>query len=315
MRFTFADYWHGCKCCNEYYWLHFQLSVVARCDTVILRNSRLVARSSSLSLSNTGNRVSSQTPILGSWQFENWDSTLNLLRWERLRRKGCVILAFCVHAHFGRFLLFFFFLTPNSYSWVNWLSRANFTLQSTISSYEWLLLFNNDSCQTCKTFLTSWQFRPTPSQIQNKTHRSQIHLINFMLLSSCFLSRRNKKDLLVLDLGCGDGLLGEGLWKRGYTNITGVDFSQPMLDKSAARKATFIRPLSFSLFGLMRIWSYLLTNCRGCYSKLSRADLLKELPFEKDWFDVLVSTAVTTYLSKHWMSLTPKLTWSLPCSA
>lgn len=30
-----------------------------------------------------------------------------------------------------------------------------------------------------------------------------------------------------------------------------------------------------------------------------RADLLKELPFEKDEFDVLVSTAVTTYLSKY----------------
>ena len=44
----------------------------------------------------------------------------------------------------------------------------------------------------------------------------------------------------MLDLGCGDGLLGEGLVKRGYTNITGVDFSQPMLDKSAARKATFL---------------------------------------------------------------------------
>ena len=46
---------------------------------------------------------------------------------------------------------------------------------------------------------------------------------------------RSKKGLRVLDLGCGDGLVGEGLRKRGYTTITGVDFSQPMLDKSADR--------------------------------------------------------------------------------
>ena len=39
----------------------------------------------------------------------------------------------------------------------------------------------------------------------------------------------------MLDLGCGDGLVGEGLRKRGYEDITGVDFSQPMLDKSSAR--------------------------------------------------------------------------------
>ena len=40
----------------------------------------------------------------------------------------------------------------------------------------------------------------------------------------------------MLDLGCGDGLVGEGLRKRGYTDLIGIDFSQPMLDKSAARE-------------------------------------------------------------------------------
>ena len=38
---------------------------------------------------------------------------------------------------------------------------------------------------------------------------------------------------------------------------------------------------------------------RGCYAKLVRTDLLKELPFVKDMFDILVSTAVTTYLGKY----------------
>ena len=56
-----------------------------------------------------------------------------------------------------------------------------------------------------------------------------------MYISDFFRSHRNKRDLHVLDLGCGDGLVGEGLRKRGYEDITGVDFSQPMLDKSSAR--------------------------------------------------------------------------------
>ena len=40
----------------------------------------------------------------------------------------------------------------------------------------------------------------------------------------------NNKNMNILDAGCGSGLVGEELKKIGYTNITGIDFSQNMLD-------------------------------------------------------------------------------------
>ena len=75
----------------------------------------------------------------------------------------------------------------------------------------------------------------------------------------------------VLDLGCGDGLTGLALSKRGWKRLTAVDFSQPMLDKSAKR---------------------------GIYDELKQADLMEKLPFEDNSFDLVISTAVTTYISK-----------------
>ena len=38
------------------------------------------------------------------------------------------------------------------------------------------------------------------------------------------------KDIQILDAGCGSGLVGMELAKKGYINITGADFSQSMMD-------------------------------------------------------------------------------------
>jgi len=73
----------------------------------------------------------------------------------------------------------------------------------------------------------------------------------------------------VVDMGCGDGAIGEALKKKGFLNVTGVDISQSMLK---------------------------IAESKGCYTVTKKADLLKPLPFENNHFDLLVSSAVTTYL-------------------
>ena len=39
-------------------------------------------------------------------------------------------------------------------------------------------------------------------------------------------------DVRILDVGCGTGLVGEELYKRGYKNIDGVDFASEMLKRA-----------------------------------------------------------------------------------
>ena len=45
-----------------------------------------------------------------------------------------------------------------------------------------------------------------------------------------FKNYNSKKDIKILDAGCGTGLVGIQLKKNGFTNIDGADFSQKMLD-------------------------------------------------------------------------------------
>ena len=81
----------------------------------------------------------------------------------------------------------------------------------------------------------------------------------------------NRASLKVLDLGCGDGLTGKAMHRRGFQNLTGVDFSETMLEKA----------------DLTRL-----------YRETKQVDLLEDLPYPSDEFDILVSTGVTTYLRK-----------------
>merc|ERR1719317_1323617 len=64
----------------------------------------------------------------------------------------------------------------------------------------------------------------------------------------------------VLDLGCGDGLVGEALSCRGFTRITGLDIAGKMLKVASGR---------------------------GVYQELKQADLMKTLPVESATFDIV----------------------------
>ena len=76
----------------------------------------------------------------------------------------------------------------------------------------------------------------------------------------------------IVDLGCGDGAVGEALLAKGFTNLEGLDISQGMLD---------------------------IAKEKGIYQSLQKVDLLQELPLEQDTFDLAVSSAVSTYLGEY----------------
>uniref|UniRef100_A0A7S4SJ91 Methyltransferase type 11 domain-containing protein n=1 Tax=Alexandrium monilatum TaxID=311494 RepID=A0A7S4SJ91_9DINO len=75
--------------------------------------------------------------------------------------------------------------------------------------------------------------------------------------------------LNVLDLGCGDGLVGAALQAHGFECVVGADISSEMLAKAKLRR---------------------------CYREVHRSDLSQKLPFEDDVFDVILCVGTTTYL-------------------
>jgi len=87
-------------------------------------------------------------------------------------------------------------------------------------------------------------------------------------------------DYKIVDLGCGDGAVGDALHKRGLTNLTGADISDGMME---------------------------FAEKRGIYKALKKADLMKKLPFDDSSFDCAVTSAVTTYLDssalKFWLPI------------
>ena len=76
-----------------------------------------------------------------------------------------------------------------------------------------------------------------------------------------------KKNINILDAGCGTGLVGIELKKFGYTNIDGVDFSQDMLD---------LIP-------------------HDVYQKLERVDLNTNIEFKDNTYDVIICVGTFTY--------------------
>ena len=75
------------------------------------------------------------------------------------------------------------------------------------------------------------------------------------------------KKINILDAGCGTGLVGKELKKYGYSNLTGVDFSQSMLD--------LITP--------------------GIYHTIDLIDLNEPLKYEDNTFDAIMCVGTFTY--------------------
>ena len=75
------------------------------------------------------------------------------------------------------------------------------------------------------------------------------------------------KKINILDAGCGTDLVGKELKKYGYSNLTGVDFSQSMLD--------LITP--------------------GIYHTIDLIDLNEPLKYEDNTFDAIMCVGTFTY--------------------
>jgi predicted TPR repeat methyltransferase len=76
------------------------------------------------------------------------------------------------------------------------------------------------------------------------------------------------RDVPILDLACGTGLVGQALAGRGYLRLTGLDLSQAMLDQARAK---------------------------GCYDRLIAADLMGPLPVAAGEFPVIVCAGGLTW--------------------
>ena len=79
----------------------------------------------------------------------------------------------------------------------------------------------------------------------------------------------NPADIKLLDLGCGDGLVGEALYARGFVDITGMDISEKMLAIAATKNV---------------------------YVSVHEVDLLKTLPADSESYDILSCVGTSTYL-------------------
>jgi predicted TPR repeat methyltransferase len=76
------------------------------------------------------------------------------------------------------------------------------------------------------------------------------------------------KEAYILDAGCGTGLVGEELAKKGYSKMDALDYSKEMLEESERKKI---------------------------YHRHIQADLSKPLDLEADCYDAVVCTGTFTY--------------------
>ena len=92
--------------------------------------------------------------------------------------------------------------------------------------------------------------------------------------SEALLQFRSEIDGVVLDVGCGTGLVGVCLHEGGIGSIDGIDISQPMLDEAAKKETSSGRPV---------------------YRKLIAADLTKQLQIPDNEYAGLISAGTFTH--------------------
>lgn len=93
----------------------------------------------------------------------------------------------------------------------------------------------------------------------------------FLLEESLILKNKEKKSLRILDVGCGPGIFTKFLYKRGYRNIQGVDFSDNMVKR--ARRESKNKKIDYQVAEI--------TN----------------LPFSDRFFDIVLCFGVFQYLN------------------
>merc|ERR1719187_2653294 len=86
---------------------------------------------------------------------------------------------------------------------------------------------------------------------------------------------RNLANCELLDLACGDGLLGAALHARRVFNVTGMDSNFDMMSRAVRR---------------------------GVYIKTVQADLLARLPSADNFWDIVICLSATAFLTPSVLS-------------
>jgi len=87
------------------------------------------------------------------------------------------------------------------------------------------------------------------------------------IATNLLLQYLKDKNSLIFDAGCGTGLVGEELCSRGFENIVGIDYSQPMLDEAAQK---------------------------NIYQSLELIDLNQVLPYSSNTYDAAICAGTFT---------------------
>jgi predicted TPR repeat methyltransferase len=88
-----------------------------------------------------------------------------------------------------------------------------------------------------------------------------------LIATQLFSDNVEDRSTIILDAGCGTGLVGEHLRRHGYKNIEGLDYSRAMLEKAGQKEI---------------------------YQKLTQGDLTETLDIASNTFDAVISVGTFT---------------------